>query len=105
MGLNINATSNLLKELKFMKNIDTLDKFKKLDYAELKANLAERKQTELERHNRVTEAANNKRMDLMLEITRLTEAGKDARAAKKELSDVEKVLNFFQNPNKILKSN
>lgn len=79
-------------EMKAATSTDVVN-LKKLDYAQTKSDLAEKKQTELERHNRVTEAASNKRMDLMLQITKLTEAGKDARAAKKELSDVEKVLN------------
>lgn len=66
---------------------------KKLDYATLKEEIAKKRLDETQRHNLATEALSNKRMDVMYEITKLTEAGKDKRAKEKELSDIDKLLN------------
>lgn len=66
---------------------------KKLDYAALKEERAKNVFEETQRHNLRTEFLTNKRIDIMYEIAKLTEGGKDKRAKEKELSDVDKLLN------------
>lgn len=60
--------------------------------AAAKLKVEENKLAETERHNKKQEYLTDKRMDLTLQITALTEAGKDARALQAQVSTIDKIM-------------